>query len=132
MREAKTQKIRIDEISFGKGLFPWSPSWGEINYFAYNYVTAEFHDELYGFIQERSQCLREHEMDDFLEQKFGIAKNRQWTPEKGGTPQQLRNVTLPVFIRNKIHHPENKTMRAVNFDRKDLFESTELLIKVAN
>lgn len=131
-REEKTQKIHIDEISFGKGLFPWSPSWGEINYFAYNYMTTEFHDELYGFIQERTQCLKEQDMDDLLEQKFGIAKNKQWIPERAGIPLQTRNLTLPVFIRNKIHHPENKTMQAVSFNGADLNESIQHLIKIAD
>lgn len=131
-QDDKTQKISVDEISLGKGLFPWSPSWGEINYFAYNYMTIEFHDELYGFIQERTQCFKEQEIDDFLEQKFKIPKNRQWTPEKGGVAQPTRNTTLPVFIRNKIHHPENKAMQAVNFDGEELQESIELLIKVAS
>ena len=131
-KEDKTDKISVDEISLGNGLFPWSPSWGEINYFAYNYMTIEFHDELYGFIQERTQCFKEHEIDDLLEQKFGIPKNKQWTPELKGVAQATRNVTLPVFIRNKVHHPENKTMIAASFDGNDLRESIEQLINVAS
>jgi AAA15 family ATPase/GTPase len=129
--EEKTHKVTIDTISLGNGLFPWSPSWGEINYFAYNYVTTEFHNELYGFIQERTQCFREHEIDDFLEQHFGLLKERQWIQEKMGTVQPARNVTLPVFIRNKIHHPENKTMQSVAYSGKDLQASIEMLIKIA-
>jgi hypothetical protein len=129
-KEDKTDKISVDAISLGNGLFPWSPSWGEINYFAYNYMTIEFHDELYGFIQERTQCFKEHEIDDFLEQNFAIPKNKHWTPEIKGVAQASRNVTLPVFIRNKVHHPENKTMITANFDGNDLRESIEQLISV--
>jgi hypothetical protein len=70
-------------------------------------------------------------MDDLLEQKFGIAKDRTWTPEKAGVAQGAKNVTLPVFIRNKIHHPENKTMQPVNFNGAELQQSIEQLIKVA-
>src|ERR1035437_1752344 len=95
-------------------------------------MTTEFHDELYGFIQERTQCLKEQDMDDLLEQKFGIAKNKQWIPERAGIPLQTRNLTLPVFIRNKIHHPENKTMQAVSFNGADLNESIQHLIKIAD
>jgi predicted ATP-dependent endonuclease of OLD family len=130
-RNETSKNIDVNEISFGNGLFPWSPSWGEINYIAYNYPTVEFHDELYGFIQERTQCFKEYEIDDFLEKDFGIPKNRQWTPEKDGVAQQIRNITLPVFIRNRIHHPENKTMQSVGYDRKELRESIDQLIKVA-
>jgi predicted ATP-dependent endonuclease of OLD family len=32
-----------------------SPTWGEINYFAYNLPTIEFHNELYGFICKKLQ-----------------------------------------------------------------------------
>ncbi len=130
-KEEKTNKILIREMSFANGLFPWSPSWGEINYLAYNYITTEFHDELYGFIQEKAQCYFEKDMDNLLEQKFGIPKDRPWTPEKAGVAQAAKNVTLPVFIRNKIHHQENKTMQAVNFNEEDLQQSIEHLIKVA-
>lgn len=131
LRNNQTQKLTVEEFNIGTGIFPWSPSWGEINYFAYGFSTIEFHDELYGFIQERTQCFREQEIDDFLEQKIGIKKDKQWTPEKGGAPQQVRNVTLPVFIRNKVHHPENKTMQNVNFTDEELSRSIEILITIA-
>lgn len=129
-RRDDKDKISFEPVSFGTGLLPWSPSWGEINYFAYNYPTIEFHDELYGFIQERTGCFKEKEIDELLEQKFGIAKDKQWIPESGGVAQAARNVTLAVFIRNKVHHPENKTMQAVNFSGDDLIKSIEQLIKV--
>jgi hypothetical protein len=130
-KEEKTNKISINEISFGSGLFPWSPSWGEINYFAYNYMTIEFHDELYGFIQERTGCFNEKDIDDLLEQKYGIPRDRPWTFEKGGTVNVVKKVTLPVFIRNKIHHPENKTMHTVSFTHGELHQSIEYLMKIA-
>lgn len=31
-------------------LFPFSPSWGEINYFAFDVVSEEFHNELFGYL----------------------------------------------------------------------------------
>lgn len=128
-REEKNKKILVDELSFGSGLFPWSPSWGEINFLAYDYSTIEFHDELYGFIQEKTQCFKEHEIDSFLEQS-GVQKTKEWIPEKDGVPQQPKKVTLPVFIRNKVHHPENKTMKGGSIDSKELKESIEALIEI--
>jgi predicted ATP-dependent endonuclease of OLD family len=41
-------KSDIEKINRAWGLFPWSPSWGEINYHAYNLPMLEFHNELYG------------------------------------------------------------------------------------
>lgn len=32
----------------------YSPSWGEINYFAFDVPSVEFHNELYGFLQARA------------------------------------------------------------------------------
>jgi hypothetical protein len=92
-------------MSLNKGLFPWSPSWGEINYFAYNYSTIEFHDELYGFIQEKTKYYKVKEIDDYLESQ-GLEKNKTWTIEKDGVAGSTFNCTLSVFIRNRTHHPE--------------------------
>jgi len=107
-REENANKISINEMTFANGLFPWSPSWGEINYFAYQYPTVEFHDELYGYIQEKTKRYSEKEIDEYFNQ-CGIEKVKQWIKEIKGKPQLPYGVTLPVFIRNKIHHPENKS-----------------------
>jgi predicted ATPase len=36
----------------GWKMFPWSPSWGEVNFIAYDMATVEYHNELYGWLQE--------------------------------------------------------------------------------
>ena len=128
-REENTKKILINEMTLANGLFPWSPSWGEINYFAYKYPTIEFHDELYGYIQEKTKKHSEREIDDYFSQ-CGIDKTKQWIREIKGKPQTSVNVTLPVFIRNKIHHPENNSMKLVNYTQDELKQSIEFLIKV--
>jgi predicted ATP-dependent endonuclease of OLD family len=110
------------------GLFPWSPSWGEINYFAFNYPTIEFHDELYGYLQEKSEKYKQDEFEDWLMNQ-DISKDKAWTKEINGVPQkQENNVTLPTFIRNKIHHPENKTMQAVIFTPYELEKSIKIMV----
>lgn len=129
-RVETTNKILFQPISFENGLFPWSPSWGEINYFAYKFPTIEFHDELYGFIQERTEKYTEKEIDEYLTQN-GINKTKQWTKEVRGVVGASYNVTLPVFIRNKIHHPENKKMQAVGYSNEELKESIEKLVEIA-
>lgn len=128
-REENTNKILINEMTFANGLFPWSPTWGEINYFAYKYPTIEFHDELYGFIQEKTKKHSEKKIDDYFSQ-CGIDKTKQWIREIKGNPQAPVNVTLPVFIRNKFHHPENNSMKLVSYTQDELKQSIEFLIKV--
>ena len=128
-------KIEITDISSnGWGIFPWSPSWGEINYFSYNLPTTEFHDELYGFIQEKTSKYYEANLDDYLDSE-GIKKIKKWTPEKNGILETEKDVSLQTFIRNKIHHPENITMQTKNYSdsefRQSISEMIELLKRIS-
>lgn len=127
--KADDDTISVNEMNINSGLLPWSPSWGEINYFAYNYLTIEFHDELYGYIQEKTKCYKEKEMDDFLESE-GLDKSKSWTREENGAPTITYDCTLSVFIRNKVHHPENTTMQGTDFTDQELKESTDQMIKI--
>jgi len=123
----------------GWGSFPWSPSWGEINYYAYNLPTIELHDELYGFLhqkyidsvtdeQEAKKRSYLDEFDDYLKTK--TTQTRKWIPEQGWTTRAGENVTLQTFIRNKIHHPENKTMQNFVFSDEELRQSIDEMIKI--
>lgn len=108
-------------------LLPWSPTWGEINFKAYNLATVEFHNELYGYLQENNSAYTERDFETWIISK-GIPTSMQWTPEKNGVPQTPRNVSLQTFIRNKIHHPENTTMQATNFSIIELTQSINEMI----
>lgn len=125
----ESENIKIEEKNLNNGLFPWSPSWGEINYFAYDYPTVEFHNELYGYLLEYSEKFNQKEYDEWLFEK-GIPKDKKWIPEKDGQAREEKEVTLPTFIRNKIHHPENKAMKDFSFNDEELKKSIELMIKL--
>ena len=123
----------------GWGSFPWSPSWGEVNYYAYNLPTIELHDELYGFLhqkyidsvtdeQEAKKRSYLDEFDDYLKTK--TTQTRKWIPEQGWTTRAGENVTLQTFIRNRIHHPENKTMQNFVFSDEELRQSIDEMIKI--
>lgn len=89
----------------------YSPSWGEINYIAFDVVSVEFHNEIYGFLQakaidEDQKNYYEKEFDNWLSNK-GILQDKLYKRlNKDGSinPEQK---TLPTYIRNIIHHPEN-------------------------
>jgi putative ATP-dependent endonuclease of OLD family len=89
-------------------LGPGEPTWGEINYEAFGICSHEFHNELYGFvhryleIQTPEARIGEREIDTFLESN-GLVREMSWIR----TPQRSYPVTLPVYVRNCIHHPEN-------------------------
>ncbi len=88
-----------------------SPTWGEINYYAFGVLSVEFHNELYGFIQakailEDEKNYFEEEFEKYLVNK-GIVQDQPYIRLKkdGTTENQTR--TLPTKIRNIIHHPDN-------------------------
>ncbi|MBX3293877.1 MAG: AAA family ATPase [Acidobacteria bacterium] len=90
----------------GWGKLPWSPSWGEINYHAFDLATVEFHHELFGHLQEKNGINTITGMDAFFV-GLGLPQAKSWVRLVGSTPQPAQNVTLPYYVRNSIHHPEN-------------------------
>lgn len=113
------------------GLFPWSPTWGEINYLAFDMPTVELHNELYGRLQEVTENWTLKDFDDYLESQ-GIPKDKSWTEEKKGVVGSTFDRTLMTFIRNKIHHPENSTMLTSDYTSDELKDSIESMIAILN
>jgi predicted ATP-dependent endonuclease of OLD family len=103
------------------GLFPWSPSWGEINYNAFDLPTVEFHNELYGYLQEKVEKIRIDDFDQYLRNKKGISDIKKYN--RNG---QEKEMTLCTYIRNQIHHPENK--ENIQFTMDELKRSIDLLM----
>lgn len=98
-------RVRVEPQSKSSGLFPWSPSFGEVNYKAFAMPTVEFHNELYGFIQEDNSLSSCPKTDDYLEAK-GVAKTHSWLNSKTG---RTETVSLCTYVRHSIHHPENQS-----------------------
>jgi len=96
----------------------------EINYLAFGLPSEEYHNELYGYIQEIRQAYRQNEMEAYLTQRQ-LIQNKNWIKISGGNAQTPVNVTLPTYIRNSIHHPEN-TLNT-KYTLEELTESTEKL-----
>jgi predicted ATP-dependent endonuclease of OLD family len=99
------------DANFQLNTFPWSPSWGEINFFAYNLPTIEFHNELYGYLHILSNKINKKylsifELDDYLEtlDVFNHIKIKKWINNKTSSASDQ---SLMTYIRNFIHHPEN-------------------------
>ena len=141
----------ISQIKQFSHLFSWSPSWGEISWFAYKIPTVEFHNELYGAIEA---ILRDHK-DEYIEFKernsfkvlelsldqwfknhainyIGHEPNTEiWAKNGSGKPEENRR-TIYLAVRNAIHHPENtKTSPAPNaVINTHIRESTQDLILI--
>lgn len=94
-------------------------SLNEINYIAFNEITEEYHDELYGYI-ESNHWLTEYESGK-PQMKYIFEKN-------GKTKESSR--TLTHYIRDVHHHPENTnnakyTMEQLATSLKDMITFIE-------
>ena len=104
----------------------------EINYLAFGLPTAEFHNELYGFIQtkaidEDENNAKELNFDGWLSTK-GLQKNKDWVREVRGTAKPLEKRTAQTYIRNSIHHPENTHNKI--YSDEELKNSIEKMIQL--
>lgn len=122
-----TNGIVVKNTGSQFGLFPWSPSWGEINYSAYGLPTVEFHNELYGHIQETQQKYTIEQAEAYFVSK-SITKSKRWAKIVNGQAQQSEDVTLMTFVRNSIHHPENTNNG--EYTPQELKSSIDELIKL--
>lgn len=113
--------VKIDNAhdkSFGH--FPWSPSWGEVNFTAYDLPTVELHNELYGYIQEQTGNHTIANLETYLVSK-GITQGKKWIRLEKGSPLPAEDSTLFTYIRNRIHHPENN--HNADFSEEELRQS---------
>ncbi len=96
-----------DARASGFGILKWSPSWGEICFFAYGLPTIEFHDDLYSSIEDllkisSSQKVSQDDIENWFISK-GQTKKIKWPDSVNGP----REETLMTYVRNRIHHPDN-------------------------
>ena len=110
-----------------KQLLPF-PSLNEINFSAFKEISEEYHNELYGYLQakasdENKENERECEFDKWLEQK-GCTRIKIWK-RKSSKGIKTQWTTLPTYIRNFIHHPENNDNSEYTIE--ELKQSIELL-----
>ncbi len=80
-----------------KNLMPY-PSLNEVNYSAFSEVSEEYHNELFGYIEEQGW------LEDFLKGKSTVQYQRKCN--SGITKNEL--IPMTKYIRHQIHHPENK------------------------
>lgn len=116
----------VEDASLEK-MFPWSPTWGEINFKAYKLPTVELHNELYGKLHYDSGRFNENGFEQWLQDK-NIQRTKQWIRERNGVAQTPTDVTLQTFIRNHIHHPENRQNTLYTED--ELKQSIEEMIRL--
>jgi energy-coupling factor transporter ATP-binding protein EcfA2 len=90
-------------------------SYSEVNYVIFDVPTNDYHNELYGYIEE-------HERGKLT----ALPKDKKWIDSR--TPTQKEEVSLPKYIRHSIHHPENGYNKDVT--ASELKRSIEMLRKL--
>ena len=127
-RDAANQIILEYPNTTGWGKFPWSPSWGEINFHAFDMPSVEFHNELFGYIQERNKLNTISSVDTHMVAN-GVTQTKNWIRENGGVAQPAQPATLPCYVRNSIHHPENQ--HNLRYTDTELKDSIALMLPLA-
>ncbi|QIB54946.1 ATP-binding protein [Blautia producta] len=82
------------------GQLPY-PSLNEVNFLAFSEVTEEYHNELYGYIEEQGL------LSTYKDGKATIPYIRLL---RDGSQKQEQKI-LTEYIRHQIHHPENRCNR---------------------
>lgn len=91
------------------------PSLNEVNYLAFSEISEEYHNELYGYIEEQG-LLSAYKQGKSLVQYVRVLR---------GVVTRNEQLTLTEYIRHQIHHPEN-TYNA-HFTDTDLRTSIETM-----
>jgi len=122
--------ISIDNATNNPSLFSQF-SWGEISYYAYDLSTFEFHNELYGWIQDRTNNMTERNMENYIKTQHGVTADKAWTrSDRNNQPQAPYDVTVMTYIRNYTHHPENTFNLA--YTEAELSRSIRAMLGIVN
>lgn len=94
IRKSHTGQKSIENIV--RNLLPYH-SFNEVNYLAFDEITEEYHNELYGFLEDRN----------WLQNYTNGKPTRNYNKIlRNGTLQSIQ-ITTTEYIRHQIHHPEN-------------------------
>ena len=103
-------------------------SFNLIMYKVFDVPTVELHNELYGVLKEINRCNTTKSIDSWFEANR-LLKSFQWTEKsKDGAYKEPYDVTLQTYIRNYIHHPENRANQ--EYTTEELRVSIEKMLKL--
>lgn len=106
-------------------------SFNLVMYKIFGVPTVELHNELYGVLQEVTHKYFISKFDRWLEDHipFKTQIHKKWIAEKEGKPQKPEKTMLQSFIRNSIHHPENR--RNTPYTKDELRRSIDQMLELA-
>lgn len=98
-------------------------TYASINFDAFNILSTDYHNELYGKAQAKSDIDNGTEFDKYLQTKIPNCVIKENYEHTNGSKF---NCTLPTYIRHLIHHPEND--KNIPYTYEELENSTNALI----
>lgn len=104
----------------------YSPTWWEINYYAYDLPTIEFHNELYWYLEANKKT----ELKELPKTKRYLnARKLKWNETEKQKDELRESISIQEYIRHLIHHPENK--HNDDYTEEELRESIKGMIAIA-
>jgi AAA15 family ATPase/GTPase len=119
--------VKNEDLSQVDRMNDASATYASVSYEVFSIASSDYHNELYGKLHEAYQYIAPDELDRervknfdgaFFNVKMGLKKNKPW---RGNGNQ----ITLPTYIRNCIHHPDNGD----KYSQAELRQSIELMKK---
>ena len=98
-------------------------TYASINFDAFNIVSTDYHNELYGKAQAKSGIDSGTEFDKYLQDEILNCVVKENYEHTNGSKFAC---TLPTYIRHLIHHPEN--VKNTPYTLEELEQSTNSLI----
>ncbi|WP_303979024.1 ATP-dependent endonuclease [Streptococcus danieliae] len=141
-RDGHTINIE-DDIQLN--LFPYSPSWGEINYKAFGVVSEEFHNELFGLLHNKTKENNKTYNGGNRTVSKRIASFDDWLIEQDPShfvdnDHQNKNRdrvdrSMSTYIRNYIDHPGDDETLSEGYNRNkptivEIRRSIESMLKI--
>ena len=121
----KVEKVGNSKTKISKITGP-TKTYAEVNYEVFDVASSDYHNQLYGKLQDNNLIYTEKETEDFLIKK-GIKQTKDYIKvNKDGTLSPSSKITLHTYIRNLIHHPENTNNKI--FTEIELRDSIKTLI----
>jgi predicted ATP-dependent endonuclease of OLD family len=91
-----------------------SSTYAEVNCDIFGIYSTDYHNELYGYIESENVQLLNN-----------LSRDKTWVDSRDN---KEKKVSLSLYIRHSIHHPENKLNK--RFTDKELEKSIKVLLKL--
>ena len=119
---SKSDIIPVDNFNF-----TWEKSNNGINYKVFNIITNEYHIELYDNIIKEAGDKSIKQTDTYIKKSTSYNHDAHYKYSSFTHRNEVTEYfTLPTFIRNLIHHPNEND----SYSDDDLHESIKLMIEI--